>query len=123
MSNLSRASGFSLILLSLVGCAPRLTDKVLLDYASSDYDKGLYDQPPKVLGRLRGVDVVVEYKCSDICPNYAVRIIRFDLPPGKTCDEAGGRFTYFELPPFSHQPDGGYCVPAVLMDNWARYVK
>ena len=120
---LCRASALGLILISLTGCGPRLTDEELLHYASSSYDKDLFDQPPKVLGRLRGVDVVVEYKCSDICPNYAVRVIRFELPAGKTCAQVGGRYTHFELPPFSHQPDGGYCVPEVLMDNWDKYVK
>jgi hypothetical protein len=123
MTNLCKLAGLSLMLISLSGCGPRLTDRDVLNYASSSYDKNLYRQPPKVLGRLRGVDVVVEYKCSDICPNYAVRVIRFELPQGKTCDEAGGRYKKFELPPFSMQPDGGYCVPAVLVDNWARYVK
>lgn len=123
MAGLCKSSGFFLILLSLSGCGPRLTDKELLDYASSSYDKGLYDQPPKILGDLRGVDVVVEYKCSDICPNYAVRVIRFELPADKTCDQVGGRYTYFDLPPFSQQPHGGYCVPNVLMDNWDKYVK
>jgi hypothetical protein len=123
MTNLCKLVGLSLMLISLPGCGPRLTDRDVLNYASSSYDKNLYRQPPKVLGRLRGVDVVVEYKCSDICPNYTVRVIRFELPQGKTCDEAGGRYKKFELPPFSMQPDGGYCVPAVLVDNWARYVE
>lgn len=123
MTNLCKPAGLGLLLISLGGCGARLTDKDVLDYASSGYDKNLYDQPPKILGRLRGMDVVVEYKCSDICPNYAVRVIRFELPDGKTCDEAGGRYTHFELPPFSVQPDGGYCVPSVLLDNWEQYIK
>ncbi|WP_282277590.1 hypothetical protein [Stenotrophomonas sp. PS02297] len=115
--------GLGLTLVGLAGCGPRLTDSGVLNYASTGYDKRLYDQPPKILGSLRGVDVVVEYKCSDICPNHTVRIIRFELPNGMNCNEAGGRYTYFELPPFSMQPEGGYCVPAVLLDNWDQYVK
>jgi hypothetical protein len=111
------------MLVGLAGCGRHLTDSEVLSYASTSYDKRLYNQPPKILGSLRGFDVVVEYKCSDICPNYTVRVIRFELPGGSSCNEAGGRYTHFELPPFSMQPDDGYCVPAVLLDNWDRYVK
>lgn len=117
------ALGLALMLVFLAGCGRRLTDRDVLNYASSGYDKSLYDQSPEILGSLRGFDVVVEYKCSDICPDYTVRVIRFELPDGKTCDEAGGRYKYFDLPPFSAQPKGGYCIPAVLLDNWGQYVK
>ena len=123
MMHIYKCVGLGLMLVGLAGCGPRLTDGEVLNYASTGYDKKLYDQPPKILGSLRGYEVVVEYKCSDICPNYTVRVIRFELPDGGSCNEAGGRYTYFELPPFSVQPEGGYCVPAVLLDNWDRYVK
>jgi hypothetical protein len=110
----------------LTSCAKEYTQQELLIYASQQYDKDIFrDTVGQVvpLGKLGQANVVVEYKCSDICPMYTVRVIRFDLPPGLTCKEAGGRYTYFDLPPFSQQPHGGYCVPAVLMDNWDRYVK
>ena len=116
----------AIALLLQTSCAKQYTEQELLAYASQQYDKDIFRETTgKVvpLGKLGRVDVVVEYRCSDICPMYTVRVIRFDLPPGLTCKEAGGRYTYFDLPPFSSQPDGGYCVPAILMDNWDRYVK
>ena len=123
-----RVSGAVLVLALLLqtACTKQFTEEELLTYASQEYDKGIYrDTRGEVvpLGRLGRADLVIEYKCSDICPMYTVRVIRFALPPGMTCDEAGGQYRNFDLPPLSKQPGVGYCVPKVLIDNWDQYVK
>ena len=42
------------------------------------------------LGRHHGVPVVVEFPCSDICPQYTTQIIHYDIAPGAACEAAGG---------------------------------
>ena len=40
------------------------------------------------LGLHHGVPVVVEFPCSDICPQYTTRIVHYDLAPGAACAAA-----------------------------------
>ena len=103
---------------------PRVvTETELLSYASTPYRAGEQDAPREVLGKLNGVDVIVDFICSDLCPAYTVRIIRFDVEPGPHCTEAGGVERTVVVPVAITSRSVAYCFPKVLAENWSAYVK
>jgi hypothetical protein len=97
--------------------ADTLSDDALLAYAQKPYSKiekmGHHD----VLGVHHGAEVVVDFPCSDVCPNYTVRIIHYATAPGPDCDKIGG-VTQMRTVPFSiavvQRP---FCVPTVLVEK------
>ena len=105
------------VVLSAQACsaAPRnLSDADLVAYAHAPYDAGAMMGKQITLGLHRGVPVVVEFPCSDICPQYTTQIIHYDAPPGAACAAAGG-VTQTRSVPFSIaviQRD--FCIPKPL---------
>jgi hypothetical protein len=82
--------------------------------AASPFDQRAMMFHHELLGLNRGMRVVADYPCSDVCPESTVRIIHYDRPPGPGCEAAGG-VTASRLVPMSitvRRVD--YCVPAVL---------
>jgi hypothetical protein len=59
-----------------------ISDAWLLEYASRSYDKSDMMNKRVALGLNHGVDVIVTFPRSDICPQYTVRVIRYDLAVG-----------------------------------------
>jgi hypothetical protein len=100
-----------------------LTDEGVLRYASQPYDKALYRGGSVILGSLNSVDVVVDYICSDLCPAYTVRIIRFAADPGPACAAVGGIEKSVIVPRGVASGPKVFCFPKVLVDNWNAYVR
>jgi hypothetical protein len=91
-----------------------LTDAGLVAYAARPFDKAAMMERRIELGRHRGVPVVAEFPCSDICPAYTVRIIHYAVAPGAPCDAAGG-VTETRSVPFSIATrEEAFCIPKPL---------
>ena len=111
-----------LIMATLTACGAReLSDADVLEYASSTYDKRAMQGRTLVLGRHRGVEVLVEFPCADLCPAYTTRVVRYALPAGTECAAQGGVEKLISVPEGIGRKERSYCVPAVLAANWERY--
>ena len=96
-------------------------DRRLLDYASRSYDKRAMMHKKVPLGAHNGVPLVAEFPCSDICPDYTVRIIHYDLKEGQACSQAKGIEKTVLVPMGWGRGERSFCFPAVLVENWNRY--
>jgi hypothetical protein len=108
----------------IVACAQRevaADDQRLLDYASRSYDEGAMVGTKISLGIHNGVPLIVEFPCSDICPDYTVRIIHYDLKAGQACSQADGIEKSVWVPEGIARIQRTFCFPAVLVENWHKY--
>jgi hypothetical protein len=86
-------------------------------WARRPWDKASLMNTRLELGRYRGVPVVAEFPCSDVCPQYTVRIIHFRLPPGTTCASVGGVEKELLVPIAITVRTQVFCIPAPLVDS------
>jgi len=93
---------------------PPIDDATLIDFVRRPFDP-MSDATswPRTLGTHRGVPVIVSYTCSDLCPNYTKRIVRYNLPPGEECTRAGGISKEIVVPRGIGTGLRRYCIPAV----------
>jgi hypothetical protein len=91
-----------------------IADDVLIDFVRRPFDP-LSDEAgwPRTLGTHRGVPVIVSYTCSDVCPDYTKRIVRYNLPAGEECTRAGGIARDIVVPSGIGTGLRRYCIPAV----------
>src|SRR3546814_12003356 len=81
------------MVLGTAACAttPAPMDAAALQaWASKPWDKAALMHTTVEVGRYRGVSVIAEHPCSDVCPQYTVRIIHYQLPPEASCASVGG---------------------------------
>jgi hypothetical protein len=108
--------GALLPLLMLAGAAPiaEINDARIAAIDAAPFDREAKMFKHDVLGINRGMKVIADYPCSDLCPTDTVRIIHYDRAPGPDCEKAGGvtrdRTVPFSIA-FTNRP---YCVPKVL---------
>ena len=76
-----------------------------------------------MLGLLNDSPVVADYICSDVCPDYTVRVIHYELSEGQTCNSVGGVEKALRIPVAIAATDKVFCFPRVLVDNWEQYQK
>jgi hypothetical protein len=90
-----------------------IDDAVLVDFVRRPFDP-MSDATrwPRTLGKHRGVSVIVSYTCSDVCPNYTKRILRYNLLPGEECERAGGISRDIVVPRGIGTGLTRYCIPA-----------
>jgi len=106
----------ALLLAALAGAAQPgpISDARIAAIAASRFDQRAMMFHHELLGLNRGMRVVADYPCSDVCPQATVRIIHYDRPPGPGCEAAGG-VTASRMVPISIAVQRvDYCVPAVL---------
>ena len=113
---------------SVAACAhagtPAPMDAAALQaWAARPWDKAALMNTTVELGRYRGVPVVAEHPCSDVCPQYTVRIIHFLLPPGASCADAGGVEKEVLVPVAITVMSKTFCVPEPLVASGAYYAK
>jgi hypothetical protein len=91
-----------------------IEDRFLLDFVRQDFDP-MSDRTrwPRTLGMHHGVPVIVSYTCSDLCPDYTKRIVRYNLLPGEECAQAGGISKDIVVPRGIGTGLRRYCIPAV----------
>ena len=106
----------ALLLAALAGAAQPgpISDARIAAIAASRFDRRAMMFHHELLGLNRGLRVLADYPCSDVCPDATVRIIHYDRPPGPGCEAAGG-VTASRMVPISISVQRvDYCVPAVL---------
>ena len=106
----------ALLLAALASAAlPRpISDARIAAIAARPFDQRAKMFHHELLGLNRGLRVLADYPCSDVCPDATVRIIHYDRPPGRGCEAAGG-VTASRMVPISISVQRvDYCVPAVL---------
>lgn len=88
----------------------------LLEFAQSYIDKDKMMFKEFTIGRNNGCPIKVSYPCSDICPQYTIRIIRYDVPVAE-CDKVGGvlKRIYVPLGPATSPQE--FCFPKTIVDN------
>lgn len=97
-----------------IAAAPNLSEQQLLEFADRKYEKEKLSLTKVRLGRINDFTVVVDYICSDLCPNHTVRVIHFELPPDKVCAEIGGIEEAITIPYGIGTVNKIFCVPKVL---------
>src|SRR5579862_2940567 len=76
---------------ALAGGSDRpLTDADLVAYAARPFNKAAMMFHRVALGRHDGAPVVADFICGDVCPDYTVQIVHYDVPPGPACARIGG---------------------------------
>lgn len=96
-----------------------LSEQDVLNYATTPFNE--VPENYVVFGSLNGSQVVVEFKCSDVCPDYTVRIVRYELNKNQSCDEVGGIEKEIVVPIGIAATRNTYCFPKVIADNWSKY--
>ena len=96
-----------------------LSEETLLAYASAPFDR--VDKHIVSLGQLNGTPVIAEFICSDLCPDYTVRVIRYELKEDQTCGGSGGVEKALRIPVGIGATDKTFCFPKVLVTNWRKY--
>ena len=93
-----------------------ISDRDLLRYARSSYDKSSKMHTSEFLGVHNGQLVVADFPCSDLCPKYTKRIIHYDVEATpKECDAVHGVIRKEDVPAgiaFRVLP---FCEPRVLL--------
>ena len=91
-----------------------IEDGFLIDFVGQDFDPmSERTQWPRTLGLHHGVPVIVSYTCSDVCPDYTKRIVRYNLLAGEECAQAGGVSKDIAVPRGIGVGLRRYCIPAV----------
>ncbi len=74
-----------------------LSDSELLRYAQSDYSKEEMSGKDFILGYHNNTPVRVSFPCADVCPEYTLRIIRYDINNSQ-CLASGGELKSILIP-------------------------
>lgn len=129
---MSRITLFALaafFILTGAGCAVRAGDSSHLDasalqaQAAKAWDRASLMNTTVVLGSYRGVPVVAEHPCSDVCPQYTVRIIHYQLPPDTSCASVGGVEKQVLVPIAIAVMPKTFCIPEPLVASGTYYAK
>lgn len=109
-------------LLSSEDALPPIDDAAVLAFVKKPFDPrsgGRRHDWPRTLGMLRGVPVVISYTCSDLCPEYTRRIVRYNVTAGPECDRVGGISKDIVVPRGIGVGKARYCIPAVT-EPWQQ---
>lgn len=100
-----------------------LTPDDLLAYAATPYDRAHAPLGRHALGLLNDRPVVVDFRCSDVCPTYTVRIIHLPGLDGAACATAGGVLRQVSVPSGLSARLESFCVPKILDDHRSEVVR
>jgi hypothetical protein len=110
-------------------CSTRATEPASLDaaalhaYADKPWNKAALMNTTVELGSYRRVPVVAEFPCSDVCPNYTVRIIHYRLPADASCDSVGGVEKQVLVPVAITVLPKTFCIPEPLVASGQYYAR
>ncbi len=94
-----------------------LTDQEVADYAATRLDLKHLPHYHEVIGALGGVPVEADLFCSDVCPDYTVRVVHLAPAAGQTCEAAGGVETAVRVPYGIGSMERDFCLPKVLAEK------
>jgi hypothetical protein len=102
---------FTLFMLGCVcSCASDPDPRDLHQFSCDGFDKDKWMHKTKVIGKQNGVDVIAEHPCSDLCPEYTVRVVRLDASLAE-CSSVGGVIKEYTVPVGIGVTTVKYCVP------------
>lgn len=107
-----------LLVLALMSSTPdSFTDASLTAYATHYFQSDRFKTPvgETVVGTLNGSKIVTDVRCSDVCPNYTVRIVHYAVDPGPACKRAGGEAVTLTVPISIAAMKRDFCIPGVLV--------
>ncbi|MFC5524590.1 hypothetical protein ACFPPA_02420 [Rhodanobacter ginsengisoli] len=105
------------------GSPVQMDAAALRAYASKPWDKAALMNTTVELGRYRNVPVVAEFPCSDVCPQYTVRIIHYRLPADTRCASVGGVEKDVLVPIAITVRQKTFCIPQPLVASGQYYSK
>ena len=97
------------------GAEKPISDSALLAYFHSQFDQRSKMGKHEVLGRHQKALVVVDFPCSDVCPQYTKRIIHYDVPADPiACARVGGVIREERVPVSIAVMQKPFCLPRIL---------
>lgn len=69
-----------------------------------------------IIGAHHDTPVRVTFPCSDLCPEYTTRIIRYDIEQ-EECTKVGGETRRIQVPKGTSVAVENFCFPKILVDN------
>ncbi|KRE85544.1 hypothetical protein ASG75_08145 [Rhodanobacter sp. Soil772] len=105
------------------GTPAQMDAAALQAWAGQPWDKAALMNTTVELGRYRNVPVVAEFPCSDVCPQYTVRIIHYQLPAETSCASVGGVEKEVLVPIAITVRSKTFCIPEPLVASGAYYAK
>jgi hypothetical protein len=105
------------------GTPAQMNAVALQAWASQPWDKAALMHTTVAVGRYNGVPVVAEHPCSDVCPQYTVRIIHYELPPEASCASVGGVEKEVLVPIAIAVRPKTFCIPEPLVASGQYYAK
>ncbi len=114
----------SLAMASACATSPTEMDAASLrTYAGKPWDKAASMHTTAELGSYHGVPVMAEFPCSDVCPQYTVRIIHYRLPADASCASVGGVEKDVLVPIAITVMPKTFCIPEPLVASGQFYAK
>ena len=102
--------------MNVMGKIENMTDKELLQYAHTSFDKEKMMFRDIVIGYHNKITVRVSFPCSDVCPEYTKRIIRYDVNLDQ-CENAGGIKRAIIVPKGIGAMAEDFCFPKIIIEN------
>ena len=99
-----------------------LTDDEILEYSTTEYDKEKMMHQTVELGNHNGALVIAEFPCSDLCPDYTTRVVRYDIDISE-CSSVDGIAQTMYVPRGISMVEEEYCIPKILAENWENLIK
>jgi hypothetical protein len=116
MANGGIAMMMSVMVVAAWARAPAVLDAAALQaYAGRPWSKPAMAHSTVELGRFRGVPVVAEFPCADVCPQYTIRIIHYQLPATADCATIGGVAEEVPVPIAITVISKTFCIPEPLV--------
>jgi len=116
-------AGMAIGATACAGTPAQMDAAALQAWAGKPWDKAALMNTTVELGRYRNVPVVAEFPCSDVCPQYTVRIIHYQLPPEASCASVGGVEKEVLVPIAITVRSKTFCIPEPLVASGQYYTK
>lgn len=116
-------AGMAIGATACAGTPAQMDAAALQAWASKPWDKAALMNTTVELGRYRNVPVVAEFPCSDVCPQYTVRIIHYQLPPEASCASVGGVEKEVLVPIAITVRPKTFCIPEPLVASGQYYAR
>ena len=116
-------AGMAIGATACAGTPAQMDAAALQAWASQSWDKAARMNTTVELGRYHDIPVVAEFPCSDVCPQYTVRIIHYRLPPEASCASVGGVEKEVLVPIAITVRPKTFCIPEPLVASGQYYAK
>lgn len=93
-----------------------LSDEELLEYYKSPFDKEKMMFKDMIIGKHKGIPVRVTFPCGDICPDYTIKVVRYDIELSQ-CEQAGGLVRTIFVPSAAMVMPEEFCFPKIIVEN------